>query len=318
MKPEELIENYVDDVVRRLPRKQRRDVGFELRELLADELRGRSEASGGEPDAQLALQLLSDFGRPADVADRYRPAGFTIIKPADAPQFARVALIGVGVQWVLTLTALFATPADVSWLSRLGTWWVSWGLGAFWWPGLLITLSIIAAAVSSQRDAREPAPPRIGELDRDWVRRPVVALYIALGVIGATIVLSLPTLGIWGSGLPQPLINVFEFDEGFLTWRAPWVVLLWAATLGVGVHLLVKGRWTAVSRRVSLVISVAWIILLVVWVFAGPIFVPPATESATKFCLAALLVVFVVDLALTIRRSTRHRSAPVVAGKHGH
>ena len=37
MDPNAVIDSYVDDVVRRLPFRQRRDVGFELRSLLGEE-----------------------------------------------------------------------------------------------------------------------------------------------------------------------------------------------------------------------------------------------------------------------------------------
>lgn len=55
----------------------------------------------------MVMDLLATFGRPQDVADRYRSAGFTVIRPADAPRFAWVALGGVALQWVLTLPAVF-------------------------------------------------------------------------------------------------------------------------------------------------------------------------------------------------------------------
>ena len=45
-RPEALIEAYVVDVMRRLPRKQRNDVGFELRALLTESLRGRAADTG--------------------------------------------------------------------------------------------------------------------------------------------------------------------------------------------------------------------------------------------------------------------------------
>jgi len=310
MTTDNLLENYVRDVVLRLPRKVRRDVGYELRALLEEELRGRAEASGREPDEQLALQLLADFGRPADVADRYRPTGFTVIKPADAPQFARIALGGVVLQWVASLVATFAArPEGVEWLSLLGSWWVTWGLGAFWWPGLLVSLSIVAGAVAARRD---PSSPRVAELDRDKVRRGVIVVYIALGLLGATIVLSLPSLAVWGSALPAPLIDAFEFDAGFLAWRAPWVVAFWAVSLAVGIALLVSGRWSRPTRLIELLSAVGGLILLAAWIALGPIFVSPTADGVTKLCLAGLVVVLLVDIVLSIRRMSMPLREPAV------
>ena len=195
MNPDALIETYVGDVVRHLPRSQRNDVAFELRSLLAEELQGRAADSGREPNAALATELLTEFGRPVDVADRYRPAGFTVIRPSEAPRFARIALGGVVLQWILTLVATFTTPSDLEWPSLLGAWWLSWGLGSFWWPGFLVTLSLIAGYVQSRREAAgEWIPTRGVVRDRDHVRRPLIVLYIALGVVGASIVTSVPSI----------------------------------------------------------------------------------------------------------------------------
>ena len=80
MDPEAIIEGYVRDVVRHLPRSQRQDVGFELRSLLLEDLAGRAADTGRPADAAMTMELLTAFGRPLDVADRYRPSGFTVIR----------------------------------------------------------------------------------------------------------------------------------------------------------------------------------------------------------------------------------------------
>ncbi len=308
MNTDAVIESYVGDVVRHLPRRQRNDVAYELRSLLGEELEGRASAAGREPDSAMTLELLASFGHPIDVADRYRPAGFTVIRPAEAPRFAWIALGGVAVQWALTLVATFTAPVDPGapgsdWLSRLGSWCLTWGLGAFWWPGFLISLTLIAAAISSRRErSGEWAPPRAMKLDRDRVRRPVMALTLALGVVGASIVIALPMLATWGSWLPKPAVEALELDAQFLAWRAPWVLVLWAASFVVGIVVLVAGRWNRATRRVAIALDVAWIALFVWWVAAGPIFASEAADSATKGWLFLIIALVVVDIALGLRR----------------
>ena len=302
MKPDALIESYVLDVVRRLPRRQRNDVAYELRSLLTEELAGRAADAGREPDSATALELLRSFGRPEEVAERYRGAGFSIIRPADAPRFAIVALTGVAVQWIVTLVATFAAPSDIEPLSRLGAWWLSWGLGSFWWPGLLVSLSIVAGLVTHGRDRgreREWTPPRV--YDRDLASRPAMALYIALGTLGAAVLIALPSLASIAPGLPQPVIDAFRFDDYFLAMKAPWVLLLWAATLATGIAVLVAGRWTRATRWLSIASGVAWI-ALVAWWISGPIFVSPAADGVTKLCLIPLGVLSVVMTVLEVRR----------------
>src|SRR5580700_8984102 len=73
MHAREVIETYIDDTVRLLPRRQRDDVATELRSLLNEELHSRARESGRPPDESLALALVRDYGRPNEVAARYRP-----------------------------------------------------------------------------------------------------------------------------------------------------------------------------------------------------------------------------------------------------
>src|SRR5690349_16394954 len=165
--PRAVIETYVGDVVRHLPRRQRHDVGFELRSLLNEDLDGRAADSGRPADTPMALAMLTAFGQPQEVADRYRPAGFTVIRPADAPRFARLALGGLVLQWAITLPAALTGPVRTdewiyaaTWWGRLTSWWFTWGLGSFWWPGFLITLTLISSALSRRRGETKPWTPR--------------------------------------------------------------------------------------------------------------------------------------------------------------
>jgi hypothetical protein len=300
MNADALIQSYVAEVVRHLPRRQRKDVAYELHSLLTEELEGRDDS---------VLEVLAAFGRPADVADRYRPAGFTVLRASEAPRFTWIALGGVVLQWVVTLTATYSAPSDIHWLSLLGAWWLSWGLGAFWWPGLLISITLIAAAITSKREPRGWTPREAAVLDRDRIRRPIIVLYIALGLVGAAALVTLTNLPSW---LPQPVHDALELDPEFLAYRAPWVFLPWAISLAVGIALLVAGRWTPVTRRITIAADALAVVLLVWWVIAGPIFVNPAADSLTKVCLVLLAALSALDLVLTARQLRTRVVAPVV------
>ncbi|MFC9558085.1 hypothetical protein [Agromyces sp. NPDC056965] len=344
MDPNVIIESYVSDVVGRLPRRQRADVGFELRSLLREELAGRTEDAGRPADEAMALALLGAFGRPQDVADRYRPAGFTIIRPADAPRFAWIALGGVALQWAITLPAAYLDPTIAAWAASAGVagawwaplpaWWLTWGLGAFWWPGFLITFTIIAAAIRHKRgEADSPAGPsapmewaaesapagasaarriRPQVLDRDRVNRPGLVLALAFWMLGATVLIALPWLPQLAPGLPQPLLDAFAFDPEFLQWRAPWVLVLWAVGFGVVFAELVAGRSTRTTRLISVVSDAAWLVLLTWCLAAGPIFTAPATDGVVRLCLVGIMVIVAIDLVVTLRRGVTPMREPVV------
>lgn len=313
MNPATIIDSYVGDVVRHLPRRQRADVALELRSLLDDELTGRAADAGRPADAPLTMELLSAFGRPQDVADRYRPQGFTIIRPSDAPRFTWIALGGIAVIWAITLPATMLGLAPIvgweygadTWWGRLTVWWLGAGIGALWWPGVMITFVLIGALVNRRRDsgaeAWAPVSPRT--IDRDLVNRPGTVAGIAAGLFGATLVIALPWLGTWAPGLPEPALAALELDPDFLTWRAAWILPVWAASLALQVFALVVGRWTVATHRVRAALDAAMAGVLLWWALAGPVFISPAADSTARSLVVVLAVICVIDAVIAIRRS---------------
>ncbi|GAA1814101.1 hypothetical protein [Agromyces neolithicus] len=326
MDPNDIIESYVGDVVGRLPRRQRADVGFELRSLLREELAGRADEAGRPADELMVMELLAAFGRPQDVADRYRPTGFTVIRPADAPGFAWVALGGVALQWAITLPAAYADPAVAEWAASAGvagawwaplpSWWLTFGLGAFWWPGFMISLTLIASLIRHRRGDTDPeskVAPRISPqvLDRDRVNRPGLVLALTFWALGASVLIALPWLPVLAPGLPQPLLDAFVFDPEFLQWRAPWVVVLWAVSFAVMFAVLIAGRYTRTTRLISVASDIAFLALLTWILAAGPIFTSPAADGVVRVCLLGIMLILVFDIVVHLRRLTPTR-APIL------
>ena len=300
MDPQVLIESYVDDVVRRLPRRQRADVGLELRSLLAEELAAR--ASGGAPDEAMTLALLRGFGRPQEVAERYTESGFTIIEPSEASRFTWLALGGVALQWALSLPAEMLNDkhrggppgsiGDVAY--HFERWWLGQGLGALWWPGFLIVLVIIVAWMRRRWPARGDWAPR-RKLDPDRVNRPLTAVGLAAWAAYIVFLALAPTLV---ERLPAPLAMAFAFDDGFLRLRAFWLFPLWLCDYAVHVIAFLQGRWRRPLRMAS---GIAGLLLCAVlaWIASGPIFQAKAADEITRAIL--LLVAIFSTLVLAFK-----------------
>ncbi len=139
MNANDVIESYVTDVAVQLPRKQRNDVAFELRALINEGLQDKADAAGRAVDAAMATEFLHAFGRPAEVAARYRPT-LTIIDPADGHSFLRATVIGLAIIWVLGLLVRLRQSIDApgGLLGALGQWWGSTVIPSLWWPGVLV------------------------------------------------------------------------------------------------------------------------------------------------------------------------------------
>jgi hypothetical protein len=319
MDPKAVIESYVDEVARRLPARTRRDVGLELRDLLNEELANASDAEGRAPDEKMALDLLNRFGSPDDVADRYRPSGPTIIRGQDARMFVIVAFSGVALQWALTLMiAVFLPQEGDIWL-RLARWWPTMGLGAFWWPGIMITAAIVGAYVREQFPrSDEPGAadslraiaqhqwvPR-PHLDPDRINRPLWAVTMGFFAIGLVMLAATPALI---AELPDPPRSAFALDEEFVRVRGPWLLALWAAQYVVFMWVLVEGRWRRPTRLGDVALK-ALSVALVAWIAAaGPMLATPQVDQFAKLFLLFAALIITGEVIMKLRRE-RMRVGP--------
>jgi hypothetical protein len=124
----ELINRYVYQIGRRLPKKVRSDVETELRSLLIDALEERSgiQASGGtnySEEDQIAI--LEEFGPPAQLAAKYQPTPRYIVGPKLYDIFLIVvaAIAGAGLLASIVTTAVstfFTSAGAVDSLELIG------------------------------------------------------------------------------------------------------------------------------------------------------------------------------------------------------
>jgi hypothetical protein len=298
-----MIDGYVDDVIRRLPRRQQRDVGLELRSLLSEELDAKAMQAGRAPDSDMTLALLRGFGAPQDVADRYRP-GFLIIRPSEARTFVALSVGGVLLQWAVTLVAILAGQKSGTPDSPL-----AWIVGALWWPGILILIQIFVAWLRDRIGGEATTWIPNAALDRDRINRPLMILALAFWIIGAAALIALPWLGQILPHAPRPLIAAFAFDPSFWD-RALFVLPLWAASFAVQTLVVIDGRWTARTRRIETVLSIAWILLLSWLVLGGPIFKQPQAEQTTKLMLGICVLVALGTVIVSLLRERRGMRTP--------
>jgi hypothetical protein len=303
MDPQVLIESYVDDVIRRLPRRQRSDVGAELRSLLGEELAAR--AGEGPPDEAMTLALLRGFGRPQDVAERYAEGGFTIIRPSEASRFTWLALGGVALQWAVSFPvemlgdkARGGAPGSIGDAAyHLERWWLGPGLGALWWPGFLIVVVIIVAWMRNLWPEGESwAPPRV--LDPGRVNRPLTAVGLAAWAAYIIFLALAPSLT---QRLPGPLAMAFALDDGFLRSKAFLLFPVWLCDYAVHVAVFLQGRWNRSLRMASRIAGLALSIVLG-WFATGPVFQAKAADDITRLILLLLAVLCGAVLALRIWR----------------
>jgi hypothetical protein len=94
-----LIDAYVSEVGRRLPKKTRSDIEAEIRSVLQDMLDERSQKSGKPVNDEMTLEILKEYGSPEKVAATYQGERY-LVGPRLYPIFMlvlRIVLIVTGV-----------------------------------------------------------------------------------------------------------------------------------------------------------------------------------------------------------------------------
>src|SRR3990170_7827194 len=87
-----LIDRYVTEVGKHLPRKLRTDIEAELRSTLEDMLEDRSKRARRPVDEEMEKELLKEYGAPDKVATSYNPMPY-LIGPRMFPFFTMVLKI---------------------------------------------------------------------------------------------------------------------------------------------------------------------------------------------------------------------------------
>ncbi len=296
----DVIHDYVGDVIRHVPRAARTDVGFELRELLTESLAERARREGRPADDAMVLAVLREFGAPAEVAARYQAPMPVLLPPEQTRGFLRLALAGIALQWAATL------PAAAS-RGTLGGWWFSAGLGAFWWPGVLIMGHATAPWLRRLGLISSAWQPRT--VDRERVDRTPALLGVAVFTAGMSTLIALPWLA---SLLPAAAAEAFAFDPAFLRGPALPAIPLWAAALGVRVQAMRGSRWSAALRTINVALSVAFVGLLAWWSIAGKVFLAASTDASAKAVFGLVIVIVLADLVVTLVRRRPRITAPTL------
>jgi hypothetical protein len=306
MNAKDVIESYVTDVAMQLPRKQRNDVAFELRALLDEELQAKAEAAGRGADEAMATEILQAFGRPADVAARYRPT-LTIIDPADGHSFVRAAVIGLAIIWSLGLLMRLRQPIDSGsdLLRALGQWWGATVISSLWWPGLLVVGFGAASWSRRRRPQTSEWKPRAG--DRIHGSRAALAMGL-VGILCGLFVLVDPRWLLdffWGGRAAPAAYEALTYTATFRQRQAPWVLALIVLNIPLLIAVLVNGRWSAILRRIETGLSLATCAVLAWTVLDGPVFLASSSDRTAKFFLVLIVAFTLIHLGVKLHRSVR-------------
>ena len=301
MDAQTVIDSYVRDVTQLLRRRDRADVGLELRALLTEELAAR--AACAPADEAMAIELLRGFGAPSEVAARYRPAT-PLLDAADTRPFLMVAILGalVIVVGVLLAPAAVAHPHQAT----------NAAIGAILgWLGFLV---VIFAARSW---ARRHWPSLVAWRPRDpnkASRTRSVAL-VAVIVLGVVCYGSPTWVAAQFTGGPVPAwMASVAYAPDFQATRLPWLLALWVGQGVLMAWVAFEGRWGPITRRVEAGLALAVSLALIWFLAAGSMFQATATDHTAKAWLAPIAIVMLLYAGWKITMLTRPPAPPIQPG----
>jgi len=298
----DVMDAYITDVARRLPRKQRNDVAFELRALLHEELQAQAEATGRQPDTAMAVTLVQRFGSPSAVAARYQPT-LTVIDPTDGPAFVRATVIGLAVIWGAGLLPVLQDPTDLR--DGLGQWWQTSVIPSLWWPGVLVVWFGLASW------SRRRWPPTSVWTPRDSRHTQGSRAALALGLIGiacGALVLMHPAalLDVLLGGRAAPAAyEAFTYTDTFRQRQAPILLALILLNIPLLGAALLKGHWTSGLRRTETGLSLLTCLVLSWTVLDTPVVVAPASDEMVKTAMVLIVVLVVMNAGIKAYRSVK-------------
>ena len=277
-----LIERYVHQVGKKLPKNQRSDVETELRSLLQDMVEDRSQTKVEQADEEIIVDILLEFGSPDRVAASYRDDKQFLIGPELWPVFKIVMTVVTAVIGALYLfgivVAAFSSENIILDFASLTLnaipEFVGQILRIF---GIIVAIFAILERVLPEEALQEeeeewnptdlPEVDDPGQIDRGEL------------VIGSIFTIVLLVLL---NGYPQ-WAGIIFFDEtqsqaipmlapNFYANLLPWLNLLLAVSLGVNLYQLFLGRKTVTVKWMEIGTSLLTIVVAYIFFTRGPIF----------------------------------------------
>jgi hypothetical protein len=317
MEAKTLIDSYVDDIARRLPRVSRNDVALELRTLLTEQLNEVAANAGRAPDRELALHVLRRFGRTEEVAARYLSENLNIVEPKLATAFLKSVAACIGIQWLLTLPNVFLSSLTFK------DWLLNWGITAFWWVGVLV-LWFAAAAWVRRRSPVDPDSfrrpwthgifwlPFVEEWSPEKIHRPREepaadarrSLPVLLLLAAALIIFFVSPAWFLEQLLPAGTdISWAQYADDFRRELLSPLLMLAAVRLILAAAAYVNSSWRRSTEGLRFALWICFVGALAWSVSSGNILAIERADFALKAWLLIFLAINTIQIVTQIRRA---------------
>lgn len=311
-----LIDKYVVEVGKYLPRKGRADIEAEIRSTLEDMLEERKQAETAS-EAEV-IQLLKEYGAPREVAAKYASHPY-LIGPRLFPLFEMILRIVIAVVTAVSILGLGVSLAktgfaDAAFLPALKDWFLNLmsGLVAAFGNIALVFAIIerLPAAKKFEEDAKEWDPKELKEArDPDLIDLPDHIATIIFTVLGLVVLNLYPNLLAIHIGSNGDMTTVSVLTEAFFRFL-PWINILGVLQIVFNGFMLSQKEWQTSTRVSSIVMDIAQAVLSVVILTTPAIFgvtpealraagVQESAEALSQLVNAIPMVVLAIVVVIT-------------------
>jgi len=265
-----LLDKYVAEIGKHLPRNQRADIEKEIRSTLEDMLDERNQGKGLADEATV-MELLKEYGAPREVAATYNSHPY-LIGPRVYPLFETILRIVFAVVLAASLLGLgvdlaqngFSGAAFISAMSKWFSGLIGGLIGAF--GNVVLVFAIIE---------RTPAIKRFEKEFKEWdpadLKREPDPEQIDLPDHIASIIFTF--LGLVVLNLYPNLIAIRFVNDGAITTMPiltsaffhflPWINIMGVLQIGFHGYMLGQKDWNVTTRILGIVVHVAGLILAI-------------------------------------------------------
>lgn len=310
----DLIERYIREVGRHLPRKNRADIQAELQSTLVDTLEAQV---GGEASQEEVIALLKEFGSPERVAASYWPEGQYLIGPKLFPLFRMVVGITLSVFAIVQLVMLGVTivfnQETLPALEFFGEFIASI---FFAFGSIVLVFAVLQRFdVRPETEQEEWDPRDLPAIEEtDTINRGWTVAEITVGFVIIAILLFLPDkIGVVLSPGMEFILNPVIISY------IPLIILTMLLGIGLDVILLWRGHWETSTRIAKIATNLFGIYVLYVlitghntWLTQQGVagFLPtlealpdgstPSMEMMQIISIQAFRMAFVIALIVTV------------------
>ena len=315
-----LIDKYIAEVGKHVPRKNRVDIEAEIRSTLEDMLDERTQGKGSADEATV-MELLKEYGAPREVAATYKPHPY-LIGPRMFPMFEMILRIVFVVVIAASLLGLGVTlsktgMSGAAFASALGEWFTGLFGGLVTAFGNIVLVFAILERTKVvnefEKETKDWDPKELqAEPDPDQIDRADNIATIIFTVLGLVVLNLYPNLFVVGFSNNGTWVTIPILTDVFFRFL-PWINVMGLIQIAFNIFLLGQRDWRPLTRILDILIDGAGMVLAVVILRTPGIFdltpeslkalgiVEAADTLARMFNVVPTIIIILVVLITTIQ-----------------